>query len=658
LEVVLRIALFCIVCLLSAHLPAEQEFDAAEWFGDALLDYSRDDHANSVRLALPLGGEPLPRFAEIATSTGTRDYDLEADGLTLKPGAKATAALQFDMGVASGTFSVRVVELAPGAILAWRVNGNSNLLAELLLNDDDAVLRLRVAGRQRYVQIPGALEGGSWPEDAMFSVRVRAKSLTATFGELKVHAEANFADGAEVALAASDATARVHDIRASAALSGSWLRDAQSRQAARRALARLTNFATAGVLAGVVSTGFAGAEAALEDYSPEQRRERATGTPEALLAVANALPDSALAQHEAGVALLLSGRALDASTYLERALQLETQAATQVALAEAARRTYEHGRARALLADLPELDEALRADMALVRARMLADDGDLAGAARLLERATVALPGHEQLEAFLESARALTSAMQLRNAGIEAPFGLRLLTDVHAERLQPVLAQLAPYEAAIRSWLPGLPETLAGTIAVYESPVTYLNAGLLVAGDHLDNVAGMFLPKGMYGGPTVLACRAFGQDELLRTLVHELWHLALNSTGHAHKVPRWLDEGMAVYLSAGRVKDGELLFDRIPREVADVQGLHEAAVTPEVLARAVESNPVEFYQTGHVRANYAAAWAVVWYLGQSAEHADWLRRAVAADAEALATLTPKVATLAQHVAEALSDLQE
>jgi tetratricopeptide (TPR) repeat protein len=654
----LRVAFVCLVCLLSACLSARHEFDAAEWFGDALAEHSLEDSTTSVRLRLPLNGEPLPRFAEMAASTGNRDYTLGPDGLAFKPDSGRTAALLLDAGVASGTLSVRVAELEPGTLLAWRVTGKSSLLAELLVQDTEAVLRLRIAGRDRYMQVPGAVRRGPWPEDAVFAVQIRAGSLKATFGELEVSTDADLGRGADVALAATDGPARVQDLRASAALAAPWLEDASTRQAARRALVRLTDFATAGVLAGVTGTGYPGRDAALEDYTSEQLVTRAEGTPEALTELARDLPESALAQHEAGLALLLSGYVLDAYRFLDAAHRLQPRDVTVVALAEAARRTNRHSRARALLAELDEPDPALRADVAIVRARILADDGDLPGAARLLEDAASAMPGLEELEAFRDSARSLTSDVPLRGAGLAAPFGLRLLTDVPAERLQPVLARLAPYEAAIRSWLPDLPETLAGTIAVYESPVTYLNSGLIVAGDHLDNVAGMFLPTGLFGGPTVLACRAFGTDELLRTLVHELWHLALNSTGKAGDVPRWLDEGMAVYLSAGRLVDGELVFDRIPHEVADFQDLLEAALKPEGIGRAVDSDPLAFYQTGHVRANYAAAWAVVWYLAQSAEHAAVLRRAVAADADALKTLVPEHEVLAERLAEALPALKD
>jgi tetratricopeptide (TPR) repeat protein len=657
----LRKLLVVSICLFACAAGglAAQVFDADDWFGPAL----RKSDGYAIDLKLALRGPEMPSFTDTNASDGEPQYELGNDGLLLRPRAETTVAVNLDLAAKEGTFKVSVSQLEQDARLAWHLacpRGTARYLVEVHRTQRGVLLQMQVRGRNRFVQLPDAAARGELPDfPVTFELRLSATEMAATLGDLSAQSQIELPHGVKPTLAVTDARARVGDLAISAMLCPEWAEDAAARQAARRALERLVDFATAGLLHGVISRGYPDAESALEDYTPELRRKRNAGSPDKLAAVAGALPESALAQHEAGVAALLSGSPLTARRFLERAVSISADSATtQLALAESLRRTSSHARAQNLLDDLSGLPGELRVDAVLIRARILADRGELARAAEALAEAVAEYPEHEQLAAFHESAVSLTEASGLQQALLPGPLGLSLLTDVPADRLRPLLRRLEPYMQAIRDWLPDMPESPTGWIALYESPIAYLNAALLVAGDNLDNVAGMFLPAGLQGEPTVMACRGFGEDELLRTLVHELWHLALHSTGRSGDIPRWLDEGMAVYLSAARVVDGTLRFDRLPGEVGDFQGLLEIAVRAESIERALGAESIEFYQAGQVRVNYASAWAVVWYLARGSERALTLRRALGGDEESLTALTPEAEELAALVKAAVQIFEE
>src|SRR5690606_21584231 len=141
---------------------------------------------------------------------------------------------------------------------------------------------------------------------------------------------------------------------------------------------------------------------------------------------------------------------------------------------------------------------------------------------------------------------------------------------------------------------------------------------------------------------------------LVRTLVHELWHLALSASGAV--VPRWPDEGMAVMLSAGRVEGEGLVFDRLPAEFAsDV--ITDVAAGAQRGRHAVTAHPSEFYEAARSGENYAAAWAIVWYHARNESGRDQLRQALGGDAKALETLVGDVEALLPPLTAALKALK-
>src|SRR5690606_3413939 len=131
---------------------------------------------------------------------------------------------------------------------------------------------------------------------------------------------------------------------------------------------------------------------------------------------------------------------------------------------------------------------------------------------------------------------------------------------------------------------------------------------------------------------------------------HGLWHMALAAAGRSESLPRWLNEGMAVFLSAGRIEQGVMVYDELPSEFmafgdAPLEGLNLERVQAALAAR-----PHEFYVPGEVRGNYLAAWAVVWFLASRAESLQTVRNLLKGEG----TLNP-TAELMQAMTKALAD---
>ncbi len=654
--------------LLAALVPAAlsaQGFDPAEYFGSAWT--ASEDGAGTIKL--DLRGNPLPPFVGVGSTgaTGqTRLLTIDDDGMRMAPGAgRATVAVSLDLGISAGSAGVTVAEMDVGCAVAWRVQGwgenAAQYLAELERGDEGFTLRLRAHNGRRFVQIPDAVARVDAALPTELRVEITAKTLRATLSTANLETSVSLPHGASLALAASDGTARVHTLFVSGKPSVQWKTEAGVRLLARRALGRLREFATAGLLAGTAAFEYPGTAEALAEYTEEQRRVRERGRAAApgqgmhdLMMVAAAMPDSALAAHEAGVAALLAGAPATGHRLLTRAAEASATPVTLLALAEACRQVRDStGAMRALQRAREKLPPKLEPDLALIEARLLADSGRLADAHAALESAAAKHAGHEQLGAFAASARMLTQGADLRSPSMAAPLGLRLQSDLSEEELQSLATRVAPYIDAIRAWLPDLPAKVDGRLLILRGPVDYLNAALLVAGDELDSVAGLFVPEGIEGKPTILACRAFGEDELVRTMVHELWHLALSASGAV--VPRWLDEGMAVMLSAGRVEGDGLVYDRVPGEFAsDI--VAQVAADAQRVRDAVTAQPAEFYEAGRSRENYAAAWAIVWYHARSQSGRDQLRQALGGDAKAQQGMVGDVGALLPPLTAALKAL--
>ncbi|MBZ0137604.1 MAG: hypothetical protein K8I27_14655 [Planctomycetes bacterium] len=633
-----------LACALSA-----QGFDAYDYFdGDFVADTQR---AHAGVLTHTLTGDQ-PHWIEFSGSgekQAAERFSLTDSGLDVRPNREhGTCEAVLDVGLASGTLRVEIVELARGGAFAWHfrdLSGESAWLVELKhMDKGNWQLRIRVLNGGRYSVVDASKrELAELVLPVTFTAYVARDSLTGVVGETTTQADATLDNGVGAGLAVTDETARLRTLSLDMRLHETWIADADVRLHARHALTRLREFATVGLLSGLGEYPHPGVSAALDAYSDAEiaaRRKALDGDiyqrASALVALANAHPKLGASQHEAGIAALIAGDVGAGSVLLTNADKLQRTNVTSLALAEAHRRVGDLDAAEKTLreaaADLPE---GLRPDYALIEGRLCADRGDIEGAEKALRKAARQFPDHQQVAAFADSAAVLYDPAMLPQSGVPGPLGLTLLTDLSPAQFVPVLEKLRPYIEKFRLWLPDLAESLTGRIAIFSGPVAYLRAALLVAGDNLDNVAGMYLSHGIKGGPTVMACRAFGEDELLRTLVHELWHLALASTGGERTVPRWLNEGMAVFLSAGRVQQGVMRYDTLPSEF---EGFLDAPPGAEQLEAALTASSAGFYVPGRLRENYAAAWSVALLFATEPSGMTKLRDMLRGDAGTLAAV--------------------
>lgn len=646
-----------------AHALCAQ-FDAADYYGSAFRP--DPDSIQSGVLREPLNGDQ-PAWIEFSGSgedlAGDR-FRLTENGLSVLPNKEhGTCEAVIDVGIGSGTLQVTISEIAQGSAVAWHLRDlvdDHAWLIELKHKDKGGFeLRVRVKSKNRYTVVPGATrEIAELALPVNFIAYVGKDRLSGEVGGVKTEHSIEAHNGVSVGLAVTDETARLSDLLLTVALHDNWIVEAHERLLARNALGRLREFATVGLLSGIAEYRHPDIEAALEamdEGATDARRkamvsdiyERAS----ILVKLANAHPKLAAIQHEAGVAALIAGDVAAAQVLLRNADKLKRTNITSLALAETNRRANEINAAeRALLEAKTDLPDALRPDYALIEGRLCADRGDIAGAERILRAAGQAYPEHQQLQGFADSASVLYDPSMLQQSSVPGPLGLTLLTDLSPAQFVPVLEKLKPYIEKFHLWLPKLEEKLSGRIAIFSGPVAYLRAALLVAGDNLDNVAGMYLSHGIKGEPTVMACRAFGEDELLRTLVHELWHLALASCGLDDVVPRWLNEGMAVFLSAGHVEGTVMRYNTLPSEF---EGFLKAPPSIEQLEAALTANAADFYLPGMLRENYAAAWAVALLLATGG-NSQQLRDMLAGNEAALAAVNAK--QLHERVSEAVEKI--
>lgn len=669
---------FLIAACLSNALSAD-DFNAADFFGRDF--YKPGASSFEGRLAVPLNSPEPPAFLDLNNSDAGRAQDrveFTQTGLVLKPlGEKESCEVELDIGLTSCNATLWVVELDLGASFSFHLRARpgsdttseAEYLIQIVRDKTDSV-QLRLLTRTRHgfsttqsVNMPDV----SFAKALEFTLSAGASELTATFAGSSAKCAAHLTAGFGLALAASDGRSRVRDLGLDCSLEASWYLDAQTRHEARRALARLNEYSTQGLLAGICQSRLPSHEADLAAYGDREARLRnaAYSTAafaarfEALESLALALPKLATAQFEAGLSALLAGYPQRSLELFEAATKIKDSSLIRLAAAEASRRLRDFDAAQTNL-DLAStgLEERLQPDFELLRGRLLAAKGNIEGAQKVLSAGRARWPKHEQLAAFAESSDELVAPRGLSQLGIAGPLGVTIVSDMNESTLKKLLERLGPFVERIRQWLPGLGRELSGTLAVYNSPTDYLRAALLLAGDSLDNVAGMFLPAGFGGRRSVIACRAFGEAELLKTLVHELWHLAVSSTANAAKMPAWLNEGMAVYLSAGEVgKDKSLTYSQLPSEFVTIResvkiGLDDVKASELALGAALTA----FYVPNSQRMNYAMAWALVWYHAQSGMTEEKLLRSlIAGDSEAHEKLAKSLPELLPRIKKALQE---
>ncbi len=670
---IVMLSLLLVTPALLAQSPAPVDFFGPEHFA-AIKDEPRQG-----ALTVSFVSE-IPPFLDLNNSDplpASSRFEVTQTGLVLTAAGKGQSCeAELDAGFVRALGTLSIVELDLGASVAFHLRAlgteatattSEYLLLVAREGADSGRLRMLTRTRNGFSETASArLEDHDFSVATNFSLTAGADKIEASFGSASVHGAARLKAGFTLALAASDGRCRIRDLQLQCELHPLWWQDALARLEARRALARLKEYTTQALLSGVCRGTLKDEAEDLRAYQAAQQQARREALQSQdfasrfslLREIAAAHPKLALAQHEAGVAALLAGFSRPAREALSTALALRADPLTRLALAEACLRQRDFDAAgRHLELVRNGLDEALLADLALLNARLAAARGHMAQAARDLAAAHSRWPEHGALGAFAASAEELASPADMTRLSRPGPLGLTVVSDLHEAALDKLLSRLGPYMDRIRHWLPGLAKELEGTIAVYATPTGYLRAALLVAGESLDNVAGMFLPLGIGGGPSVVACRAFGEDELVRTLVHELWHLAVHSLKGNSMAP-WLNEGMAVYLSAGQIdKDGTLRFGRLPSEFSRMaEELMDALKDPQAARRALGAGLDSFYSPDVQRMNYALAWALVWYHGEhSVAQEKFLRGLLAGDAATLGQLQEGLHELLTAAAKALKE---
>ncbi len=648
---------------------AAAEFDAVAFYGAEHFTRAAPDEG---KLILKLDATSLPAFVDLNNSDSgpAQDrFELTATGLVLKPASeKSSCEIELDVGATQCSASFCIVELDMDAGIAFHLRGLGEDAPEYVIEVKRSISGAHLAIRSRtangFRELSFAdLQGHDFAKARSLSMTVSAERITAEFADAKTQAAAK--PGAfSLGVAANDRRARVSMLEAMLRFDSNWASDAQARLQARIVLARLNEYCTQGLLAGVSQSKLPSHDADLKQYSPAELTARADALADtnfanrfaALDALSKAKPKLALAGFEAGISAMLAGYSAIARERLEAALTLSDCALLRLVLAEACRRLRDFEGAESHLGKARAgVNEALKPDLELLHGRLLAAKGDIAGARKVLAAARDKWKSHEQLAAFAESAQELIEPELAAFSGT-GPLGVTVLSDLDSEPLKKLLSRLAPYVERIRYWLPELAPKLEGRMAIYATPTGYLRAAVLVAGDSLDNVAGMFLPAGIGGQRSVLACRAFGEDELVRTLAHELWHLAVSTTAKAAMEP-WLNEGMAVYISAGQLREGSLRFASLPSEFSAASADLAGALADNTAAQAaLEAGFARFYLPGAQRMNYAMAWALVWYHAEQDMASErTLRALLAGDETARAALKNNLAQLMPRVAKALKD---
>ena len=661
-----RAIAFALVLALSLPLTA-QGFDAAGFFGESYKPSEIQPDSGTLTNSLT----EAPAWMDFTGSGSGRaraNFHFDGEGLAVLPDAlQPSCEAVLDLGVSGATGTLKLIELTQGGKVAIHLHDiadtNAAWLLELRRTQDDWQLSIRARTTNRYVAFPDSKQTCTNPTlPAELKFEFKDGLLSLTFGGVTSTAKAELKNGVSIGLAFTDERARVRDLALNVTLNQIWMADATQRLLARRTLERLREYATVGLLAGLVAFRHPEMDKATTAYSVEETRDRSAlgqdiyERAEVLMRIASKHPEFAAAQHEAGLAALVAGQ-LDAGfALLLAADELLKTPITSLAIGEASRRLGDLNEAekqlQAAQADLPDV---LRPDLALVKARLAADRGDFRTAHELLLKAHRDYPDHIQIAEFAASADILLNPSTLQATSFEGPLGLKLYSDLDEESLKQIVGRLNPYIEKLRLWLPDLPKKLdQGVLAIFSSPIEYLHAALLVAGDNLDNVAGMYLPHGIGGERTVMACRAFGEEELQRTLVHELWHMCVAATGRSQTMPRWLNEGMAVFLSAGHEdKESRMVYDELPSEFVAFGDAPLGMLDAERAQRAIDARPAEFYVPGEVRSNYLSAWAVVWFYASSTENVALVRAMLKGDAEAMKQATSNMPKLLEAAVAAM-----
>lgn len=422
-----------------------------------------------------------------------------------------------------------------------------------------------------------------------------------------------------VSLGAQDGSLKLKDLSMDAALPPQWWRQSFAENLDRAAMYELRALGITGALRTLTYALPAEViEAEIEKLSPSEAELWQQGKYAELF---KQRPDSLLALFHHALRLKRSGKIASALKLLQdrdNALQhaelnllqaelaLRSEAPSQVSeLLGIVGSQQEMGDPRAALlaglaaAKLGKMEAALQHFESM---RSAHGDQLAAGCARLIALRKEA--PHAPLFHWEDDARSLT------------------LTQLSADENPLHVSALADWFALLVRTI-GLPPSGAHNIEVWigEDARSFVELALPFAHDQVDRLGALTLLPSEQDQPVlVLLCDAAGNAALRASALHELTHALL----HAHQtdghdpMPLWLHEGYAVMMSSVEsVQDGTPHF-ALPQESEGLIPAMIAALEHEDAAKSLRTlllaEHESFYARGGSEANYAMAWALVWYL--------------------------------------------
>ena len=119
----------------------------------------------------------------------------------------------------------------------------------------------------------------------------------------------------------------------------------------------------------------------------------------------------------------------------------------------------------------------------------------------------------------------------------------------------------------------------------------------------------------------------------------------------------WLNEGMAVYISAGKVREGVMSYRDLPTEFTSFSTeISKAMSSLEAAQSAMDAGLERFYLPGEQLMNYSMAWALVWFFAeQDMASARALRELLSAAPGSRKALRDSLGQLLPRIAKALKD---
>lgn len=281
----------------------------------------------------------------------------------------------------------------------------------------------------------------------------------------------------------------------------------------------------------------------------------------------------------------------------------------------------------ACLAQLGRLDEAAaRADEAIA----LCPDGaggwaargaikflreDLAGAQDDLELGLALAPRDEALRGLVRNVRHVLQGppwsrrfrVETEHYVVETNIAQKRVDD-YARDLEAVRAVYARRFGVDEDAAP--PGGRKSKVLIFDTEEGYHSYAALAIDDRVESTLGCYLPR--YRQLLLFEDKDdASQRETRQVLFHEGFHQFLHQLVPDNLVPYWLNEGLAEYLSACTVTNGEVGAEGqvLDGRLRDLRWFLRSG-GPIPLDRLMKESPAEFY-SGAVWAKYAQAWSMV-----------------------------------------------